>query len=238
MKKLHVCILAVELFALVACSSSAVQAVESSVAKKESALTKARPQHPPIRGPRNINEKLDIVIEDIAFENVDLNTILDWVSRYADLPIVIDPGIFASPLKVPSSRKTSSKKPDFKKRTTEPIDFKMPGQPETIIGSSDKAARSEPVPHRPTTRYDLKAADIKLKLRRIPVRELLRYVLLQKNLIYRVEDYAIVITRPGIYRPEEMRLKMFRLSVGSLELKPLPAPAGGGRMFQNRQSRN
>jgi len=192
--------------------------------------------HPAISpAKQEIYEKLDMFVEDVSFDGINLETALEWIAGYADISIVIDPRIYTPPPETPAPGEFSS---SFEAYPEGPV---MDAPPGFDMGPAPGDFGGVPTPGtglggvtQPTAAVpysDVEAADIKLKLNRIPVRELLKYVLLNKNLTFSVEDYAVVIMRPGTVRAEEMVLEEFRLSLGGLNVTPLPSSSldiGGG----------
>jgi len=192
---------------------------------------------------QKILEQLDLIVPEISFTEATLESVLNWIREYADLSIWVDPGVWAPPetgLEAPSGfgspfEETYSEGP-FGAAEPGPPGFGAPAAP-GVPGAG--FGQPQAAPTVPLSYSDPKANDITLKLSHIPIRELLRYVLLQKNLTYRVEDYAVVILRPGTIRIEEMETEIFRLSVvgvvsgGAVEGRGaagmgIPAPGTGG----------
>ena len=177
---------------------------------------------PPISpGKKEILDKLDLIVPDISFNDATLESVLDWVREYAALSIWVDPGVWSVP--EPSlgaepefgyeaaysespygGPETEAGPPGFGGPTGG-----APGGPGAGFGGAETGVAAD----LPVAASDPKATDIQLELKHIPIRELLRYVLIQKNLTYKVEDYAVVIFRPGTTRREEMEIETFRLSV-------------------------
>jgi general secretion pathway protein D len=168
---------------------------------------------------KEILDKLDLIVPDISFTDATLESVLNWVREYADISIWVDPSIWEAPqasLEVEDEYGYGgaySESPYESGPESGPPGFG--GPPGAPAGPGGRYGAAEPsvAADFPASASDPKANDIKLKLTQIPIRELLRYVLIQKNLNYKVEDYAVVIFRPGTTRREEMAIETFRLSV-------------------------
>ncbi len=171
-----------------------------------------KPLHPSI-SPRKqeIMEKLDLIVDEVSFENATLDAVLDWIRDSADLPILVDPSVYAAAPAPEAAEEFGP--PGFEEMYEEG----PPGFEETVppvgpgAGAPGTMFSPTSVPY-----SNVKAADITLRLNKLPIREFLRYVLIQKNLTYRVDDYAVVVIRPGTVRVEEMQTEIFRLSLGGL----------------------
>ena len=177
---------------------------------------------PPISArKKEILDRLDLIVPDISFTDATLESVLNWVREYADLSIWIDPSVWSAP--EPGVGEESqfgygagaySESAYGPETEAGPPGFGgPPGGAPAGPGAGYGAAGSGVAADLPVAVSDPKANDITLKLSQIPIRELLRYVLLQKNLSFKVEDYAVVISRPGTTRREEMEIETFRLSV-------------------------
>ena len=121
---------------------------------------------------QKILDKLEVVVPEVTFTDATLLSVIEWVREYADISIIIDSEAY--PTEFPY---------DIPKEMLEDIY-------NTDTTSETEASKLTYAP------ADPRASDITLKMQNVPIRELLKYCLLQKGLVYRVEDYAVIVTVP------------------------------------------
>ncbi len=161
---------------------------------------------------QRIVKALNAMLPEVNFKEADLADIVSFLSKEADVNIVINPVVYAqaaapSTLRSPRAPEKESPPPTAK-----------PGVPE----EKPEAIGVEREP-----RF-AKTGGITLHLKNVPLRVVLKYVLKYKNLRYIVEDYAIVILPIGWTAPEQLSTKVFRLRTGSFEgLRQFREQAGG-----------
>jgi len=153
------------------------------------------------KAPRQpVVEALNAILPEASFEKATLAQVVDFLSRKADVNIIIDPVVYASAAAPPAAAVQES---------SSPLPAAAPQQQPVHT-----PARGTPRPPQGTP--------ITLRLKNVPLKVVLKYVLRYNNLRYTVEDYAIVIIPIGWTPPEALRTEVFRLKTGSSEpLRPI-----------------
>lgn len=163
----------------------------------------------PPRTPRQRTiQKLGFVFPEIRFENAKFSEVMDFLSVESGVNIIVDPAIYAS-----AGEGTMTGAP--------PATAK-----EAFQGAPPTAPAERKAPERPLE----EVGGISLRLKNVPLRVVLKYVLRYKNLRYIVDDYAIVIVPIGSTPSEELRTEVFRLRTGSLDTMR-PSRGGAERPF-------
>lgn len=121
------------------------------------------------------------------FKEADLEDVISFLSQKADVNIIIDHSVYRSALLPVGSGGTAA--------------------PQRKAGENSAESKA---PSRELGR-------ITLRLKNVPLKFVLKYVLRYKNLRYIVEDYAIVIVPVGWAPREELCTRVFRLKAPSFE---------------------
>jgi len=159
---------------------------------------------------------LNTILPEVEFHQASLPEIVNALSEQTGVNIIIDPAVHALAEMGP---------------TTEAV--MPPGEepaPVAPTAPEPKPKPSEPVkPAIPSEEL----GGITIRLKNVPLRVVLKYILRYKNLRYIVDDYAIVIVPIGRAMPEEMRTEVFRLKTGGypemrMPVRPANPPSGGG----------
>jgi len=185
--------------------------------------------------------KLETIIPKVEFEDAELREVIRFLSREADVNIVIDPVVFepSGGMTTPGGLEAYPEEGGFggEESITIPSDE---FSPQGSLGPAAHAAAAAPGggpvypeempgagPYGPqpttmptTTVTSTYAAPqqstISLHLTNVPLKDVLRYVLRFKNLKYVVEDYAILIIPIDYVLPEELETEIFRLSTSGV----------------------
>jgi len=154
------------------------------------------------------------LIPEVNFNEAELPEILAFLSQEAGVNIVISPLAYvrvAAPF-ASGSPTAAAKKTQFL------------GAPEGACQQKPREIPAEGRPSLPGMR------GITLRLKNVPLKVVLKYVLSYKNLRYIVEDYAIVIAPMGWVRLEALTTQVFRLRTGSFD-RLRPTRQAAGRLF-------
>ncbi len=155
----------------------------------------ARPMNPIISPERRrIGNALQKVFPVVSFEKADLEQVVAFLSQEAEVNIVIDPAVYA--LVVDQSGPYAAT-PD------KPIPLSAPPP-------SSEAESGHAPPRRAAPGSE--AGRITIRLKNVPLKTVLKYVLRFKNLRYIVDEYAIVIVPVGWVPREQLVTRVFRLS--------------------------
>jgi hypothetical protein len=133
----------------------------------------------------------------VRFEEAEFEEVISFLSREADINIVIDPAVYASAgarLDSPAAR-TEAPVSDS---TSHPAP-KLADAPSTDAPPASGPGR------------------ITIRLKNVPLKDVLKYVLRFKNLRYIVDEYAIVIVPVGWVPREQLITKVFRLRTGGFQ---------------------
>lgn len=133
----------------------------------------------------------------VRFEEAELEDVISFLSREADVNIVIDPAVYASAGELLDSPAA---------RTGAPVSYSTPDP----APKPADAPSTDPPPASGLGR-------ITIRLKNVPLKDVLKYVLRFKNLRYIVDEYAIVIVPVGWVPREQLITKVFRLRTGSFQ---------------------
>lgn len=134
-------------------------------------------------------EALNTNFAEVNFTGASLSQVVDFLSREAQVNILIDPVVYAS--------------------LAMPVTSLSAARPAAAAEPKKEEAPAEAKPASP------EIGGITLRLKNVPLKVVLKYVLRYKNLRYIVEDYAIVIVPTGWVPPEALCTRVFRLQTGS-----------------------
>jgi hypothetical protein len=127
---------------------------------------------------QRILKKLDTIIPEVHFEDAKLTEVIEFLSRETDVNIVIDPLVFQSGHRQPTSGVGA---------TTPTQEWKPPD----------------------------KDTGITIKLKNVPLKEVLKFALKPRRLRYFVEDYALAIGPEDYVPPESLHTRVFQLKAGA-----------------------
>jgi tetratricopeptide (TPR) repeat protein len=193
---------------------------------------------PPSKAREDILRKLEVMIPEVKFEDAKLTEVVDFLSREAGVNIVIDPVVFQGGYSQPTSGVGTTPGVPGGFPTT-------PGGPTTPPsgmpgpGGTTFPTGMEPLPGMPSPAgapgitdttsplggtYIPPVTDtgITVRLRNVPLKEVLKYVLKWKNLKYVVEDYAILIAPVDYVPPESLETHIFRLATTGIGIIDRP----------------
>jgi len=199
---------------------------------------------PTVREPsphkKEIEKKLEVIIPEVKFEDAKLTEVVDFLSREADVNIVIHPVVFQGyrqPLRGLETRTgfpggvTPTPGPTITPTIPGPGPTYTPG--ETFVPGVTTPGVTAPGVTAPglgpgiteTTTMGtwvppVAETGIRLSLKNVPLKTVLKYVLQWQNLKYVVEDWAILIAPIDYVPPESLETEIFRLSttgVGIIE---------------------
>lgn len=180
---------------------------------------------------REILKKLEVIIPEVEFEDAKLTEVVDYLSKVVDVNIVVDPVVFRGGFSQPTTGLETvpgipggvSPGPTGPGVTPGGIPS-MGGpttMPSTTFGPSVTAPGETPSPVG-TWIPPVTDTGITLRLKNVPLKDVLKYVLKWKNLKYVVEDYAILIAPIDYVPPESMETEIFRLSTTGVGLIQRP----------------
>ncbi len=176
----------------------------------------AAPSKRPATPRQRVVKALNTVLPDVEFQQASLPEIVNYLSEQTRVNIIIDPAVYASAEMGPTPEAVLRPR-------TEPA----PGVPIPTEAKAQAAEAAKPMPS------PQELGGITIRLKNVPLRVVLKYILRYKNLRYIVDDYAIVIVPIGRALPEEMRMEVFRLRTGgyleaNLPVRPRNRPVSEG----------
>jgi general secretion pathway protein D len=142
-----------------------------------------------------MEESVRVVIKEINFTDAHLRDVIQYLSKVSGVNIIIDEGIFEEPGVLRIEQEVSV------------------SQPET----TDEAV----VPSRPVNASDR----VTIILKDIPLINALGYILRTKNLKFRIDEYAILVSTPERLALQDMETRYYHLSsgIGAFANQELPA---------------
>ncbi len=155
---------------------------------------------------------LDTIIPEVHFENVPLKEVVDYLAREGDINIVFDgTALQLLAAEEPAPPEVIALGPD------EPLDTDT--EPEALEADDELPPLAPPkATVRPApVRRDL----ITIRLKNVPLKEVLKYVLRFKGLKYIVEDYAILIVPIGTVVDSELVTEVFHLTTSGARLQAI-----------------
>jgi hypothetical protein len=146
-------------------------------------------------------EDLEKVVHEVNFTDARVEEIMSYLSAKCDVNIVVHEQ--AKKLLAPPIMADIAQVPD---------DFKAPAADEAAVEApfADAARAEQPVDN----------GGITIRLKDVPLKAVLKYVLQAKGLTYIVDDYAIVIVPRGFLPDEPLELGIFHLYSGALDNSP------------------
>ena len=180
-----------------------------------------------------IVRKLNTVIPEVTFEDAKLKEVIEYLSTTADVNIVIDPVVFTGytsyapgtgPGTLPGTGIPSGPGPGPTSDIFGPS--VTPGFPSSVAPGITPGISETPGVSAPTWFPPAADTGITIRLKAVPLKEVLRYVLRVKNLKHMVEDYAIVIVPVDWVPPESLETEIFRLSTTGLGTIERPITTG------------
>jgi general secretion pathway protein D len=192
------------------------------------------PEEPVSQAKLDIIRKLNTVIPEVTFEDAKLKEVVDYLSTTADVNIVIDPVVFTgytsyapSTTGAPTTGIPGELGPGPTPDVLGPT-F-TPGMPSSVAPGITPGIPGETSGVTPTPTWVPPSTDtgITIRLKAVPLKEVLRYVLRVRNLKYIVEDYAISVVPVDWVAPESMETEIFRLATTGLGTIERPVTTGG-----------
>jgi hypothetical protein len=156
---------------------------------------------------------LNSFFPEIKFQKASLTQVVDFLSDKAGVNIIIDPAVYS-----PAGQ-------DWTRGTLPP--FTEEPRPDTAPPAGVEHKRGE-MGGSGAAPGDV--GGITLRLKNVPLKVVLKYVLRYKNLQYIVDDYAILIVPIGRAIPEQLSTEVFRLRTGSFAVTR-PVRQGPARPF-------
>jgi len=184
-----------------------------------------------------ILRKLKTIIPQVEFEDAKLREVVNYLSKQADVNIVIDPSVFTGGYRPIMPYETTTGLPGETTFTPGPTPTPgfLPGAEGTTIGPGGEVLGpggtflpgvtpgiGEPTTPGPTWTPPTEETGIRISLKNVPLSEVLKYVLRYRNLKYIVEDYAIVVVRVDWIPPEALETEIFRLATTGFGITERP----------------
>ncbi len=182
-----------------------------------------------------IMKKLGTVIPAVEFEEAKLEEVVRYLSKQAEVNIVIDPAVFTGYRRPLSPFETTTGLPgETMTPGPTPGPTGLPGAEGTFLGPgadvfgpgvttpgvTTPGVTSETTPT--TWVSPTQETGIRISLTNVPLGEVLKYVLRYKNLKYIIEDFAIVIVPVDWVPPEALETEIFRLATTGIGIVQRP----------------
>lgn len=182
-----------------------------------------------------IMRKLATRIPAVEFEDAKLEEVVRYLSKQAEVNIVIDPAVFTGYRRTPSLLESPTGYPgEIMTPGPTPGPTGIPGAEGTFLGPGGEVLGpgvTTPGITTPGVTPDtgpstwvppMQETGIKISLTNVPLSEVLKYVLRYKNLKYVVEDFAIVIVPVDWVPPEALETEIFRLATTGVGIVQRP----------------